>query len=109
MSRGAREAWVQSVAQWRASGLTAREFASRTGLSPNTLTHWKWKLGSESKLPRGKEAPGIGFVELRSVAEPAQSSDGRFEVILGSGLKVLVPAGFDKAELGRLLDTLRHD
>ena len=40
--------WKRRTAEWRASGLTAREFAGRGGFAPATLTWWAWRLRSRS-------------------------------------------------------------
>ena len=109
MARATRDIWARRVDEWTGSGLTARDFSNRAGVNPNTLAHWKWKLGSESTGPRGPVATGIGFVELSPGAgvSPAQESE-RFEIVLPGGVRVFVPAGFDCAALRSLLATLEN-
>ena len=80
-------------------GLTYRELARRTGESPRTLAWWG------SRLRRGRSR-SRGFVEL--VARPASAAPraGSFEIVLGSGRRVVAPVDFDEGALRRLLVVL---
>jgi hypothetical protein len=98
---GTREQWRERIAQWRASGQTAREFATRRGLNASTLAHWAWRLGRESGSEAGSTVPRM--IEVR--AYPA--SDDRFEVEVG-GRRVRVPPSFDAESLRRLLSALEE-
>ena len=122
-SRVAREEWAKRVERWRDSGLRCAEFAAEAGINPRTLTYWKWVLGKEARgekrvWPRGKgrkssarraassatpsaEAVVSGLVEVQAVPR-----DARFELDLGAGRRLRVPASFDAAELRRLLEVL---
>jgi hypothetical protein len=120
----AREEWAKRVERWRDSGLTCAEFAAEVGINPRTLTYWKWILGKEARgekreysRPRGRKsrvrraidagakptAASIvdGIVEVQAVPR-----DARFELELGAGRRLRVPASFDAAELRRLLEVL---
>jgi transposase len=98
-----RAEWTQRIRRWRASGLTAREFAEREGLHERSLTWWKWKLG------RAVAEPAVSvpttFLPVRVVdLSPARASAGdAFEVALPNGRVVRVPPIFDDAALERLL------
>jgi hypothetical protein len=48
MARASRAEWAMRVERWKASGLTAKEFAAETGLKASTLTFWSWKLRREA-------------------------------------------------------------
>lgn len=122
-SRVAREEWAERVERWRDSGLTCAEFSAELGVNARTLTYWKWVLGKEARGEKRKwpsrktrsrvtraratglipSAPPVvaGLIEVR--AEPR---DGRFELDLGAGRRLRVPASFDATELRRLLDVL---
>jgi hypothetical protein len=113
-SRVAREEWARRVERWQDSGLTCGEFAAEIGVNPRTLTYWKWILGKEARgekrsWPRRRKAltassavPAIsGLVEVQTIPQ-----DGRFELELGAGRRLRVPASFDAAELRRLLEVL---
>jgi hypothetical protein len=123
-SRVAREEWAKRVERWRDSGLTCTEFAAEVGINPRTLTYWKWILGKEARgekreysrskgrKSRARRATGTGatptaasivagIVEVQTVPR-----DARFELELGAGRRLRVPASFDAAELRRLLEVL---
>jgi transcriptional regulator with XRE-family HTH domain len=92
------------------SGLTAKEFAAEAGLNPHTLSYWKWRLRAKrpteaqrrSAASAALGAPALSFVEVARAATVVEP----FEVELGSGVRVRVPASFDADALGRLLGVL---
>ena len=118
-SRVAREEWAKRVERWRDSGLKCAEFAAEVGINPRTLTYWKWVLGKEARgekrawprrkgrksraqQPASSPTPVIsGLVEVRAVPR-----DVHFELDLGAGRRLRVPASFDAGELRRLLAVL---
>ena len=121
--RVGREEWAKRVERWRDSGLTCPEFAAELGVNPRTLTYWKWVFEREARGEKrvwspkrnkavreqpvasgaSPSAPSVssGLVEVHAVPR-----DGRFELDLGAGRRLLVPASFDAAELRRLLEVL---
>ena len=113
MARETREIWSQRVDQWRASGLTAREFATGCGVSERSLRWWKWWLsskGRESSAVRRKpkkatarELSPLTFVEMTS--GPQREA---IEVILASGVRIRIPSDFDTSAMTRLLDILER-
>jgi hypothetical protein len=102
MGRDARATWAKRVERWRASGLSAREFAAELGVNARTLTYWKWKLGSE---PHAESSRRAEFVE---VVAPAcdETVCEQLEVVLESGVVVRVPARFDADALRRVVAAL---
>jgi hypothetical protein len=98
-----RAEWTQRIQRWQASGLTAREFAEREGLQAQSLTWWKWKLGS-AVADSAVSAPTT-FLPVRVVESSlARVPTGEaFEVALPNGRVVRVPSSFDDATLERLL------
>jgi hypothetical protein len=111
-----REKWAKRVEQWRDSGLSAKEFAAKTGLNARSLVWWRWEFSKSDATPkprrrqRSREAAAVAitkstmqFVELMAPA----ARDG-LEVILPSTIRVCVRPGFDAATLGRLLDVLEQ-
>ena len=98
MARATREQWAKRVEQWKRSGLTAARFASRHGLSPRSLTWWKWRLGRVAE----KTPPVVEVVAL------ARGGEAPFEVVVDERLHVRVPAGFDAGELRRLVAALEE-
>lgn len=123
MSRSSRAEWAKRVERWRDSGLTAREFATETGLKATTLSYWKWRLGSERRAksaqtlepkrvrPRSCKrsvlpaATPPRFVEVTS--PPPAASTEALALELPGGIVVRVHAGFDEVTLGRVLRVVR--
>src|SRR5215204_370970 len=92
-----REDWVT---QWRASGLSGREFAERHGLRASTLYQWAHRMGSTASTPRGKarvrKRPDLAFAEIRILGD-ATSDHGEtapprsvIEIVSRSGRVVRV-------------------
>jgi len=110
--RRSRAEWRKHVALWRASGLTAQEYAAKAELNPGTLKFWKYVLAKEGrsslvgpKLRTGggrTAGPEFPLIEVRG---PSRSDD-RFEVELANGLRVRVPTSFNADALRRLLTAL---
>jgi transposase len=92
--------WRVRVEKWRKSGLTAEQFAERSGWSARSLRWWKWRLGLR---PSGA-APA--FVEVVAPLGPEPVPGGAFEVVLASGDRVVVPVAFDPDGLRTLLSAL---
>lgn len=85
------------LAELEGSGLSADEFAARTGLDPKRLYRWRRRL---------REAERSLFVEVTAKPTSAPVRAGVFVVELGNGRTVRVPVGFDAAELRRLVEAL---
>ena len=103
-----RDEWRKRVERWKASDLTAKEFAAEVGINAGTLQFWQHKLkarGPVARRPRPRRASeailASSLVELRGPAVAAP--DQRFEVELGNGRRVHVSASFDADALKRLL------
>jgi len=105
MGRDTRATWAKRVERWVASGLSAAEFATETGVNARTLTYWKWKLGRTKRAPTRK----LEFVEVTpseiTVASTARAPE-QLEVVLGGGIVVRVPARFDTEVLRRVVAAL---
>jgi hypothetical protein len=113
MGRESRETWSKRVERWKASGLTAVEFAAQLGIKPSSLSWWKWQLGKSvgarrsSRPVRSKRAVTTTTVSPLTFVEMSAPLHGDpLEVVLRGGVRVRVPVNFDAAALGRLLDVL---
>lgn len=97
-----RAEWVERVARWEASGLSAAAFAARERLAVKSLVWWRWKLRASSSVPT---ASPLDFLPVRVVrtATARSSTAGPIEIVLPNGRVVRVPVGFDEAELERVL------
>jgi len=92
------------VSKWRSSGLPLTAFARDRGVAPATLSWWRWELRRRARARRSP-AP-TAFVGVEVVDAPVAARPLPFEVVLRGRRVVRVPAGFDAAELSRLLDAL---
>jgi transposase len=88
--------WAERVRRWRASGVTAREFAVQEGVNRHTLSHWAWKLG------RARVAPA--FIEV--IATPEIRDGGSIEIILRETLRIRVSGAFDATVLREVVAAL---
>ena len=123
-TRETRETWAKRVERWKDSGRTAADFASEVGVSPRSLTWWRWRLAQESPQPapptqppapapvrrrrraRSKSAAEAAVAPLTFVEVSAGVESHALEVVLPSSIRIRVRPEFDAATLGRLLDVL---
>ena len=109
LTMGTRRAeWSRRVRGWRRSGLTAREFAARAGLNAGTLMYWASRLKKETAAATGvasraREPMRLPLIELTATASPEY-----FELEIGAGRRLRIPAAFDAAGLQRLLAVLER-
>ena len=102
------ETWTKRVAEWRASGLTAREFSATGGFSRSALYEWSSKLGRAEK----KEV--VNPVRLARVIRRRVRSD--FAVLPPAEMprvliehrdsRVFVPPGVDRLTLTTVFEAL---
>lgn len=90
---------------WGRSGLTAKEYAARAGVSDRSLTYWKWRLRKEAGEATAAQEPAAA---LASIVEVRTGVEGRIEVELPSGRRIRVPASFDAAALRGLVEALEQ-
>jgi hypothetical protein len=108
---GPRPAGRDELAAWyaealevqAASGLSVAEFAGRIGVSVPTFYAWRRRLGSSA--PRELPAKLVELTVTRGAS--GATAAGAMVVRLCTGRRSIeVPAGFDDAELRRLVATL---
>ena len=81
------------------------EVARRHGVNAGTFSWWCARLGGR----RGRRtAPKLVPVTVVRPREHEEDPPRGFEVVLNAGLRVRVPAGFEPAELRRLLEVVRE-
>ena len=86
-----------------ASGLSVAEYAGRIGVSVPTLYMWRRRLGS----PRLNGGDDAKLIELTVTRPTTTSASEGMLVRVGDGRRsVVVPPGFDAAELRRLVEVL---
>jgi hypothetical protein len=114
MRRTSRKIWSDRVRRWKASGLAAKKFAARQGLTAGSLYRWSWRLRAEErgrKAGRTSEAPPV--VEIVGAVgvvgqDPQSGAPEPFEVLLGERVRILVPVRFDAEALVRLVAILER-
>lgn len=91
MARRLNAAEIQQVlAQYRASGLSQREFCQQAGVRVSTFGRYVRRDGKAQRLVR---------VKLETPAEP----DTGFVLMLGNGRRIASGWGFSDAALARLI------
>ena len=103
-----RATWSKRVADWKASGLTAAEFAIPHGWSPATLRWWSSQL---KRTPPRLRQDDMRFVRLvagaaRPITPPPPCEPPPIVVELGVARLVLA-RGFDRTDLATVLDLLQ--
>lgn len=127
MARTSAEQWAKRVARLQDSGLTAKEFAAKTGINASTLAYWRWRLSVAERAgnaDNGQPARGTSsaascrktrttcavkaaattspeFVEISMAA--VTTPPPMLELLLGKDVRVRIPADFDEAALTRVL------
>ena len=94
--------WRRWIAQWRASGLSVRDFCDRHGLAAPSFYAWRRRLQQHAADP-----PAVVPVQVVADAPPAQATT--LEVVLADGRVVRVVPGFDAATLRQLLTALEGE
>jgi hypothetical protein len=94
--------WKERVERWAASGLSAREFASREGLRKERLFYWKRRVRESVAVA----VAGVSFAKVAIEAARPEPTREPLEVVTRSGHTVRVGAHFDEAALLRLLTVL---
>ena len=94
----------QLTAEQTSSGMTVAEFCRSRGLSPNIL--YRALKHQRHQANRGREAQLVA-VEVAGVS--GGGAPGRdLVVVLGNGLRIEVPCGFEVATLQRLVSALER-
>lgn len=88
------------IAEWERSGQTINEFCRRRGINESTFGWWR----RERKRHEQGQAPAVELVEIGT-------SDGAgeraVEVMLANGIRLRVPAGFERRSLEEILAIVR--
>lgn len=102
--RRTRAWWSKTVERYKHSGLTARAFAAREGLSVATLSWWSSQLGRGTRAERGRQHAVALEVQLGQDAHERLSA-GTIEVRLGDAV-IRLPAGTDAQYVAALVHSL---
>ena len=82
--------WRKRLASWKASGLNAREFCDREGLTRTALAHWRKEIAARDS----HDAPAFVPVHITPTLAVVP-----LDIALAGGRVVRVPPGFDPAHL----------
>jgi len=112
--RTSREEWQKRVERWQDSGLSAEQFASELGINAGTLKFWRYKLRQPKaeRSPRSAvkaattREPTAGALPLIERRAAAAARAELFELELGGGRRLRIPASFETSALERLLAVL---
>jgi len=98
--------WQSLQAEQAASGLSQKAFCQQRGLNLATFTWWKDRV--RWMLTRSRPGPKVRpKVRFREVPSPTHRPPAvPYEVLLPTGRTIRVPAGFDPADLRRLVAVL---
>jgi len=108
--------WREVIREQEASGLSIAGFCRQRGLGQASFYNWRAKLRHQDDpaIPQTAKfvpielsamPPGQGAMD-HPATTPATADRDDFEVLLGNGRSVRVPARFDPQTLRDLLDVL---
>ena len=114
------EYWADLVMEWKASGLSQKEFCRQRGISDRALNNWLYKSPYRERVARilasrSQETPHAEthrflpvavLGEDRATDAPKASKAPAIEVVLRSGPRIAVTAGFDAETLRRVVEAL---
>ena len=98
--------------QQKKSGLSLAAFSRRHGVHPGNLSRWKIEIRKREAVRQHNATPDNATplflpVQLKEPSPALKPEPGfPFEIGLGEGLRVRVAAGFEAADLSRLLAAL---
>lgn len=107
-SAATRQAWVDHVAAWAASGQAQRAYCEAQGLRYFAFDYWRrfvLKQDASSTPPQSSASPAA-FIPLVAASVPAANGGGVIEVRLVGGARLLWPDGRALTELAQLLHLL---
>jgi hypothetical protein len=93
-----RREMTRVVGRWRASGKSAAAFGLEAGVSESRLWYWARRVGAA-------ESPT--FVPLQVVSEERPATEACFELFLGDGRRLVIPAALTGGPLRQVLVALR--
>lgn len=109
------KSWAERISAWRASGLTAKQFAEGKPYSAQQIWNWSWRLGKAQSRQRKRQAisstrgktsgaasAGIRLARVVAVRPAEQATSGL--VVEVRGIRISVPAGFDRQTFSAVLD-----
>jgi hypothetical protein len=105
-SKSKEQYWRRTLRQWRASGLSVRDFCVQQALSEASFYAWRRTLAE-------RDAEVVSFVPVQVVpeAKPVEAADSAgsgLELVLAGGRRLRLGPDFDAPTLQRLLALLEE-
>lgn len=101
-SAAKRQAWIDHIAAWTASGQTQRAYCAAQGLRYHAFDYWRrFVLRQDAPL-----SPSAAFIPVVAAPPPAPDCGGVIEVRLAGGACLVWPDGRALSELVQLLRLL---
>jgi hypothetical protein len=95
--------WTERVRAWRASGLSATDFANPEGYRAKTLSWWASELKRRERV-KASAPPRVSMARVRVVHRRAER-DESLSVVVGAA-RIAVRRGFDAALLREVVAAL---
>ena len=97
-ARPGREEWVNILSEHKQSGLSARAFCQRRGVSEPSLYYWRKRLSA-------RQSVRFALVETGVSHQPQKAA---LELVLANGDRLQIATGVEAATLRTVLNVLRE-
>lgn len=100
--------WPERVAEWRASGLSARVFCEKRGISAHTLRHWRRRLldAERRASPTSIQLARVQVAPVRKdIRRPAPGTSSGVTLVIGE-VRVALDREFDRPTLEAVLEVV---
>ena len=94
--------WEMAIDTWRLSGLSARDFSKREGLSKSALYYWNRKLSMDRQPVEAIDSQA--FIEVTL----PENKPALLELVLVSGNILRIDTAVESAALTNVLSALRE-
>jgi transposase len=112
MAKGARRdrqrevEWRHIVREQARSGLSIREFCTKSKLAESAFYFWRRELARRQAEQEQRRERPHAFLPVRVAEDPLPVGPGRIEIVLSSGRRVHVTAPVDRQVLADVLAVL---
>ncbi|MGE3376628.1 MAG: hypothetical protein AB7O37_24125 [Vicinamibacteria bacterium] len=97
----------QLLAEHQSSGLSVRAFAEERGIPAGTFASWGHRLRrKEAEAQSGSEPSFVPVRVVEAVPQLVERTRGGYEVELGVGRVIRLPADFDEARAAALIQAV---
>lgn len=100
------EEWTERVAEWRASGLKAKDFCVGRGYTAKSLWHWSSKLGHATDETPERES-AVRLVRVKRQPTAVTPTAATSMVVEMEGARLMLQGRVDSVALRTVMATLR--